>query len=150
MKIALGADHGGAELKDEVKKHLEARGIEYKDFGTNGTEAVDYPKYGQAVAEAVAAGEFDRGIAICGTGIGVSISANKVPGIRCALLSDVFSAKATREHNDANMMAMGGRVVGPGLAMEIVDAFLDTQFSGAERHARRIEMIGDIEKKYNK
>lgn len=150
MKIAIGADHGGVELKDVVAEHLTERGFEFKDFGTFGKNAVDYPDIGQAVAEAVAAGEFDRGIVICGTGIGISISANKVPGIRCALLSDVFSAKATRQHNDANMMAMGGRVMGPGLALELVDAFLDTEFSEGERHKKRIAKIAAIEKKYNK
>ena len=139
--IALGCDQGGYELMQEVKKHLEARGLEYKDFGCYSTEAVDYPEYGRKAAEAVASGECERGIVICGTGIGISISANKVPGIRCALCSDCFSAAATREHNDANMLAMGARVLGAGLALKIVETFLDTPFSNDERHKRRIAKI---------
>ena len=139
--IAIGSDHGGYELKEAVKKHLENRGLEYKDFGTYSKASCDYPVYGRAVAEAVASGECDRGILICGTGIGISITANKVKGIRAALCSDCFSAQATREHNDANILAMGARVVGEGLALKIVDTFLDTPFSGDERHLRRISMI---------
>ncbi len=139
--IAIGSDHGGYELKEAVKKHLENRGLEYKDFGTYSKASCDYPVYGRAVAEAVASGECDRGILICGTGIGISITANKVKGIRAALCSDCFSAQATREHNDANILAMGARVLGEGLAMKIVDTFLDTPFSGDERHLRRISMI---------
>ena len=131
--LALGCDHGGYELMQEVKKHLENRGIAYQD----------YPIYGKKVAEAVARGEFEKGILICGTGIGISIAANKVKGIRAALCTDCFCAEATRLHNDANILAMGGRVVGPGLALKIVDTFLDTPFSGDERHIRRIEMIED-------
>jgi len=150
MKIAIGADHGGVELKAEVLQYLQARGHEYRDFGTFGTEAVDYPDIAVAVAEAVAAGEADRGIVICGTGIGVSITANKVPGIRCALLGDVYSAKCTRDHNDANMMALGARVIGPGLALEIVDAYLGKDFSNDQRHINRIHKIGEVEKKYYK
>ena len=138
--IAIGSDHGGYELKEAVKKHLENRGLEYKDFGTYSKASCDYPVYGRAVAEAVASGECDRGILICGTGIGISITANKVKGIRAALCSDCFSAQATREHNDANILAMGARVLGEGLAMKIVDTFLDTPFSGDERHLRRISM----------
>lgn len=141
--IALGCDQAGYELMQEVKKHLVERGLEYKDFGTYSTEAVDYPIYGKKVAYAVANGECDRGILICGTGIGISITANKVKGIRAALCHDVFSAEATRLHNDANILAMGGRIVGPGLALMIVDKFLDTPFSNAERHARRIGMMED-------
>lgn len=141
--IALGCDQGGYELMQEVKKHLEARGLEYKDFGTYSSESVDYPIYGKKVAHAVADGECERGILICGTGIGISITANKVKGIRAALCHDVFSAEATRLHNDANILAMGGRIVGPGLALMIVDKFLDTPFSNEERHARRIGMIED-------
>lgn len=148
MKIAIGADHGGVGLKEEIIAYLQRRGFEYQDFGTHGTEAVDYPDIALAVAESVASGEAERGIVICGTGIGISIAANKVPGIRCALLGDVFSAKATREHNDSNMMALGGRVIGPGHAIEIVAAWLDTPFSGDARHVNRIEKISDIEKKY--
>lgn len=141
--IALGCDQGGYELMQEVKKHLEARGLEYKDFGTYSSESVDYPIYGKKVAHAVADGECEKGILICGTGIGISITANKVKGIRAALCHDVFSAEATRLHNDANILAMGGRIVGPGLALMIVDKFLDTPFSNEERHARRIGMIED-------
>lgn len=139
--IAIGSDHGGYELKEAVKKHLENRGLEYKDFGTYSKASCDYPVYGRAVAKAVASGECDRGILICGTGIGISITANKVKGIRAALCSDCFSAQATREHNDANILAMGARVLGEGLALKIVDTFLDTPFSGDERHLRRISMI---------
>ncbi len=139
--IALGCDHGGYALKQEVMKHLTARGLEFKDFGTYSEDSCDYPIYGKAVANAVANGECDKGIIICGTGIGISITANKVPGIRAALCGDCFSAEATRLHNDANILAMGARVVGAGLALKIVDTFLDTPFSGDERHIRRISMI---------
>ncbi len=139
--IALGSDHGGGELKEAIKRHLDSRGIEYKDLGSYSNEAVDYPEYGRKVAYAVANGECTKGILICGTGIGISMSANKVKGIRCALCHDVFSAKATREHNDANVLAMGGRVVGEGLALMIVDTFIDTNFSGEERHQKRIDLI---------
>ena len=139
--IGIGSDHGGFELKEAVKKHLEERGLEYKDFGTYTPASCDYPVYGRAVAKAVASGECDRGIIICGTGIGISITANKVKGIRAALCSDCFSAQATREHNDANILAMGARVLGEGLALKIVDTFLDTPFSGDPRHVRRISMI---------
>lgn len=139
--IGIGSDHGGFELKEAVKKHLEERGLEYKDFGTYSADSCDYPVYGRAVAKAVASGECDRGIIICGTGIGISITANKVKGIRAALCSDCFSAQATREHNDANILAMGARVLGEGLALKIVDTFLNTPFSGDPRHVRRISMI---------
>jgi ribose 5-phosphate isomerase B len=142
--IAIGSDHGGFELKQEVMKHLRERGLEYKDFGCYTNESCDYPQYGHAVAHAVASGECQRGIVICGTGIGISIAANKVPGIRAALCGDCFSAEATRQHNDANILAMGGRVVGPGLALKIVDTFLDTPFSNGERHVRRISQIEEI------
>lgn len=141
--IAIGSDHGGFALKAEILKHLEERGFAYKDFGTYGEESCDYPVYGKAVARAVAAGEYETGILICGTGIGISIAANKVPGVRAALCGDCFSAQATREHNDANILALGARVVGPGLALKIVDTFLDTPFSGDVRHVRRISMIED-------
>ena len=133
----------GFELKKEVMAHLDARGLEYKDFGTYSDASCDYPVYGKAVAKAVASGECERGIIICGTGIGISIAANKVHGIRAALCGDCFSAEATRQHNDANVLALGARVVGPGLALKIVDTFLDTPFSNSERHIRRIEMIED-------
>ena len=139
--LAIGSDHGGFYLKQAVMKHLEARGIDYKDFGTYTPDSCDYPDYGRAVALAVAEGACDRGIIICGTGIGISITANKVPGIRAALCGDCFSAEATRLHNDANILAMGARVVGEGLALKIVDTFLDTPFSNDERHIRRIAKI---------
>ncbi len=141
--IAIGCDHGGYELKTEIIRHLEKRKLEYKDFGCNSTEAVDYPEYAKAVAEAVVSGEAERGILICGTGIGISIAANKIKGIRAAVCTDCFTAEATRLHNDANILAMGGRVVGPGLAVKITDTFLDTEFSGEERHKNRIGMIED-------
>lgn len=139
--IALGSDHGGYELKQEVKKHLDELGIAYRDYGCDSTEATDYPVYAKKVANAIVNGECEKGILICGTGIGISIAANKVKGIRCALCSDCFSAEATRLHNDANILAMGGRVVGPGLALKITDTFLNTPFSGDERHVRRIAQI---------
>ena len=141
--IALGCDHGGFELMQEVKKHLEKRGLEYKDFGTYSEESVDYPVYAKKAAKAVQSGECEKGILICGTGIGISITANKLKGIRAALCSDCFSAEATRQHNDSNILAMGARVLGVGLALKIVDAFLDTPFSNEERHIRRINQIED-------
>lgn len=139
--IALGCDHGGYELMQEVKAHLDKRGLAYKDFGCYSTESVDYPIYARKVAKAILNGECENGILICGTGIGISIAANKMPGIRAALCTDCFCAQATREHNDANILAMGGRVVGAGLALKIVDTFLDTPFSNDERHKRRIALI---------
>lgn len=139
--IAIGSDHGGFALKKAIMKHLSDRGLEYKDFGTYTEDSCDYPDFGRAVALAVASGECERGIAICGTGIGISITANKVRGIRAALCGDCFSAEATRAHNDANVLALGARVVGEGLALKIVDTFLDTPFSNDERHIRRISKI---------
>ncbi len=139
--IALGCDHGGFDLKEAVKKHLEERGLEYKDFGTYDKNSCDYPEFGRAAAESVASGECDRGIVICTTGIGISIVANKVKGIRCALCSEKTSARLTREHNDANMLAMGGGMIGTVTALEIVDTFLDTPFSNMEKHSRRIFKI---------
>ena len=139
--IALGCDHGGYELEKEIIAYLESKKIEYKDFGCDSTDAVDYPIYARKVANSIVSGECEKGILICGTGIGISISANKVKGIRAALCHDCFSAEATRLHNDANIIAMGARVVGPGLAVKIVDTFLNTPFSGEERHARRIALI---------
>ena len=139
--IGIGSDHGGFALKEAIKKHLEERGLEYKDYGTYSDASCDYPVYGRAVAKAVAAGECELGILICGTGIGISITANKVPGVRAALCSDCFSAEATRLHNNANILALGARVLGEGLALKIVDTFLDTPFSNDERHIRRISMI---------
>ncbi len=150
MKVAIACDHAALELKNAVKKHLTDRGFEVVDFGINEPGSVDYPDYALPVAEAVASGKADKGILICGTGIGMSICANKVKGIRCALCSDTFSAHATREHNDANVLAFGERVVGGGLALDIVDAFLDTPFSNAERHVKRIDKITAIENKYFK
>lgn len=139
--IAVGSDHGGFALKAEIIAHLTKRGLEVKDFGTYTEQSCDYPVYARAVAKAVAAGECEKGIIICGTGIGVSITANKIRGIRAALCGDCFSAEATRLHNDANVLTLGARVTGPGLALKIVDTFLDTPFSGDERHIRRISMI---------
>ncbi len=149
MKIAIGSDHGGFILKNEIIKLLKQRGYEFRDFGCFTTEAVDYPDIGQAVGEAVVSGEYDRGIICCGTGIGISISANKVPGVRAALCGDCFSAKASREHNDANVLSLGERVTGVELAKMIVDIWLTTEFSGG-RHGSRIEKIKAIETKYNK
>lgn len=139
--LAIGCDHGGYGLKQEIMKHLEEKGIAYKDYGCMSETSCDYPIYAKAVAHAVAKGECDQGILICGTGIGISIAANKVHGIRAALCHDCFSAQATREHNNANILAMGARVIGPGLALKIVDTFLETPFSNDERHIRRIDMI---------
>lgn len=141
--IAIGCDHGGYALKQEIIEHLKDRGLDYKDYGCYSTEAVDYPVYAKAVANAIVSGECEKGILICGTGIGISITANKIKGIRAALCGDCFSAQATREHNDANIVALGARVTGSGLAIKIVDTFLDTPFSNDERHLRRIQMIED-------
>lgn len=143
--IAIGCDHGGYELKQEIMNHLKERGIEYKDYGTYSSESCDYPEYARAVAYAIRDGQCEKGILICGTGIGISIAANKVKGIRAALCHDCFSAQATREHNDANILAMGARVVGPGLALKIVDTFLDTEFSNDQRHIRRIQLIEETD-----
>ncbi len=142
--IAIGSDHGGFALKQEIMKHLEERKLEYIDFGTYSSDSCDYPQYGAAVGRAVASGSCERGILICGTGIGISISANKIHGVRAALCGDCFSAEMTRRHNDANIVALGARVVGPGLALKIVDTFLDTEFEGG-RHARRIEQMMALE-----
>jgi ribose 5-phosphate isomerase B len=139
MKIAIGADHGGYEYKQEIIKHLT--NFEIKDFGTFSNDSCDYPEFAKQVAKEVAAGNYDRGILICGTGIGMSICANKFKGIRAALCSDTFSAKATREHNDSNILCMGARVIDLPLALEITDIWLNTPFSGEERHKRRIGMI---------
>ena len=141
--IALGCDHGGYELMQEVIAYLKEKGLEYKNFGCNSTESVDYPVYAKQVAKAVQSGECDKGILICGTGIGISITANRFKGIRAALCGDCFSAEATRQHNDAHMLAMGGRVTGPGLAVKIVDTFLNTEFSNGERHVNRIRGIDE-------
>lgn len=142
--IAIGCDHGGYELKQKILVHLRQRGLEYRDFGCDSTASVDYPVYGKAVAHAVASGECEKGIVICSTGIGISIAANKVKGIRCALCSDPLSAEMTRRHNDANMLAMGAGMVGPNLAERIVEVFLNTDFEGG-RHARRVGEITAME-----
>lgn len=139
--IAIGCDHGGYELKQEIIQYLDKEGYSYKDFGCYNEESTDYPIYGKQVAEAIVNQECEKGILICGTGIGISIAANKVKGIRAALCSDCFSAEATRQHNDANIVALGARVVGPGLAVKIVDTFLHTEFSNEERHKSRIAQI---------
>ena len=141
MKIAIACDHGGYLLKQDILIWLEENDIDYEDFGCYSTESVDYPVFAERAARAVAAGECDKGIVICTTGIGVSIAANKVPSIRCALCGDCFSAKATRLHNNANVLALGALVTGPGLALEIVDIFLDTPFSEEERHSRRVSQL---------
>lgn len=139
--IALGSDHGGYDLKQEVIRYLEENKIEYKDFGCLDKSSCDYPEFGRAAAQAVASGECEKGIVICTTGIGISISANKVPGVRCALCADTLSAKMTRLHNNANMLAMGAGIVGTNLALSIVETFLNTEFSNDERHIRRINKI---------
>lgn len=139
--IAIGCDHGGYGLKKEIMAYLSDKGFEYKDFGCHDTRSCDYPEYGKAVANVVASGECEKGILICGTGIGMSIVANKVRGVRCAHCTDCFSAKAAREHNNANVIALGARITGPGLAVMLVDIFLNTPFSGDERHVRRISRI---------
>ena len=145
MKIAMACDHGAVELKNKLKAHLQEKGMEVVDFGTQTTDSCDYPDYIAPAAQAVASGECDRGIVLCTTGIGVSIVANKIKGIRCALLSDTVTARLTREHNDTNMMALGAGVTGPMLAQEIVDIWLATEFSHAERHQRRIDKVMALE-----
>ncbi|TWI59780.1 ribose 5-phosphate isomerase B [Halalkalibacter nanhaiisediminis] len=144
MKIAIGSDHGGVTIREEIKQLMDEMGIEYDDFGCECDTSVDYPDYALPVAEKVASGEYDRGILICGTGIGMSIAANKVKGIRCALVHDTFSAKATRQHNDSNVLAMGERVIGAGLAREIASVWLTTEFEGG-RHERRVSKISKYE-----
>jgi len=144
MKVAIASDHGGVNIREEIKSLMDEMGITYEDFGCECSTSVDYPDYAVPVAEKVANGEFDRGILICGTGIGMSIAANKVKGIRCALVHDLFSAKATREHNDSNVLSMGERVIGPGLAREIAKVWLTTEFL-AGRHENRINKIKEYE-----
>lgn len=139
--IAIGSDHGGWDMKQTVIQYLKEKGLEFHDFGCYDKSSTDYPIFAQAAAKAVASGECETGILICTTGIGISISANKVPGIRCALCSDSLSARLTREHNDANMLALGGGMIGPNLAIDIVDTFLNTKFSMEERHQKRIHLI---------
>jgi ribose 5-phosphate isomerase B len=144
VKVAISSDHGGNRLRKEIMDLLDELNIEYEDFGPKTDDSVDYPDYALPVAEGVASGKFDRGILICGTGIGMCIAANKVKGVRCALVHDVFSAKATRCHNDSNVLAMGERVIGPGLAREIVKTWLNTDFEGG-RHERRVKKIAELE-----
>ncbi|WP_308636732.1 ribose 5-phosphate isomerase B [Paenibacillus silvisoli] len=148
MKIAIGADHAGYRLKDELVPFIESLGHEIEDVGCDCSQSVDYPDYALPVAELVAQGKADRGILICGTGIGMSIAANKVRGIRCALVHDMFSAKATREHNDTNVLAMGERVIGPGVAQEIIRIWLETPFTNGERHVGRVGKVMNIEAQY--
>ena len=146
MKIAIGSDHGGFSVKEIAKPHLEKLGYEVVDFGTNTPDSCHYPIYAEKVARAVAVGEVDRGILICGTGIGMSIAANKIPGIRAAAVSDCFTAKATRQHNDSNILCLGERTVGPGLALLLMETFLTTEFEGG-RHQTRVDMISALENK---
>ncbi len=143
--IALASDHGAFDLKEAIKAHLDARGLAYKDFGCYDKSSCDYPDFAGPAAKAVASGECEKGIVVCTTGIGVSITANKVKGVRCALLGDLMSARLTREHNDTNMMAIGAGVTGEKLALEIVDTWLDTPFSGEARHQRRIDKMMALE-----
>ncbi len=143
MKIAMACDHGGLDLKENIKKYLEEQGVEVLDLGTNTPDSVDYPQYGKACAEAVISGKADRGIVCCGTGIGISIAANKVKGIRCALCTDVHMAEMTRRHNDANILAMGGRIIDLETAKNITQAWLDTEFEGG-RHQRRVDMLNNM------
>ena len=147
--ISIASDHGGYRLKEHIKAYLTAKGLSVLDCGCDSEESCDYPIFGKAAAQAVADGRCEQGIVICTTGIGISITANKVKGIRCALCGDPLSAELTRRHNNANMLAMGAGIVGPNMAERIVDVFLNTEFEGG-RHQRRIDMIGDIEKKYDK
>jgi ribose 5-phosphate isomerase B len=144
--IAIGSDHGGFDMKELLKAHMESKGYEVKDCGTYSKDSCDYPTFGHAVAKAVADGSCEKGVVVCTTGIGISISANKVPGIRCALCSEPLSAKMTRLHNDANVLALGGAMIGNNLAIEILDTFLETEFSGEERHQRRVDLIEQIDR----
>lgn len=150
MRIAIGADHGGVDLKDAIRQHLEAQGHQVQDFGTHSHESTDYPDFARPVAEAVAIGQYDRGILICGTGQGMVMTANKVRGIRAAVCLDTYSARMSREHNNANVLCLGGRVVGPGLALDIVDIWLRTEFSDAPRHHRRVDKIAEVERAHHR
>lgn len=150
LKISMGSDHGGLQLKNAVKAHLESLGHTVVDYGTNDISSCDYPEYGKLAAEAVANETCERGIVVCSTGIGISIAANKVKGVRCALCSDVYSAQLTRDHNDSNMLALGQNILGIPLALAIVETWIETPFSGGDRHARRIAAITSIEEKYMK
>ncbi|OLN33949.1 ribose 5-phosphate isomerase B [Desulfosporosinus metallidurans] len=145
MRVVLGADHGGYELKEAIRTHLEAQGFEVQDLGTHSTDSVDYPKYGFLVGDSIIKGEADLGIVVCGTGQGIAMAANKMPGIRAAVCTETFSARMAREHNNANVLSLGGRVTGVGLALDIVDIFLKTEFSGG-RHTNRINLISNIER----
>ncbi|MEV5029753.1 ribose 5-phosphate isomerase B [Paenibacillus sp. LPE1-1-1.1] len=149
MKIAIGADHAGYRLKDEVVPFLQSLGHEIEDVGCSCDQSVDYPDYALPVCDLVTSGKAERGILICGTGIGMSIAANKVRGIRCALVNDMFSAKATREHNDTNVLALGERVLGPGVALEIIRIWLETPFSNGERHVGRVNKVMQIEEQFS-
>ena len=142
--IAIASDHAGYELKEWIKKHLDERGLAYRDYGTDSQESCDYPIFGEAAARAIVSGEAQKGIVICGTGIGISLACNKIRGIRCALCGDCYSAELSRRHNDANMLALGARVTGSGLALKLVDAFLDTPFDGG-KHIRRLAMVATVE-----
>ena len=144
--IAIGSDHGGYALKERIIRHLKEAGIPYEDLGCHSTESCDYPVYGHAVAQAVAEGRCEKGIVVCTTGIGIAMSANRHPGIRCALCADTLTARLTRLHNDANMLALGGGIVGENLALEIVNVFLNAPFSGEARHQRRIDLIEKADK----
>lgn len=144
--LVIASDHGGLALKQELMEHLRANGVEFEDIGTYTTDSCDYPIYAEKAARGVAEGKYEKGILVCGTGIGMSLAANKIAGIRCAVLSDCFSAEMCRAHNDANMIALGGRVIGPELAKRIVDLFLNTEFTGG-RHANRVDMIRALETK---
>ncbi len=145
MRIALGSDHGGFQLKEEISQHLQNQGIEVLDCGTNSTDSVDYPRYGLAVGQALLNGQAELGIIICGTGQGISMAANKLPGIRAAVCTETYSARMTREHNNANVLALGGRITGVGLALDIVDVFLKTEFAGG-RHSKRLDLIAALER----
>ncbi|MHB1653180.1 MAG: ribose 5-phosphate isomerase B [Desulfitobacteriaceae bacterium] len=145
MKLALGADHGGYELKEAIRTHLEEKGVAVLDLGTHSTDSVDYPKYGFAVGHSVINRGADLGIVVCGTGLGISMAANKIQGIRAAVCTEPYSARLAREHNNANVLALGGRVIGVGLALDIVDIFLNTEFAGG-RHTRRVDLITAIER----
>ena len=145
VKIALGSDHGGFRLKEDIRTHLQQQGVEVEDLGTHSEESVDYPRYGFAVGEAIRAGRADLGIVVCGTGLGISIAANKIPGIRAAVCTETYSARMAREHNNANVLALGGRVTGTGLALDIVDTFITAKFAGG-RHAQRVELLSALER----
>ncbi len=144
MKVAIASDHGGFEYKEAIKNRLNELNIDYEDFGTHSPESVDYPDYARPVGEAVTSGRADRGILICGTGVGMSIAANKVKGVRCALVHDVFTAKLTRHHNDSNVIAMGQRVIGEGLALMIIETWLSESFDGG-RHQQRLDKLAELE-----